>query len=301
MTTNLALIPGLTRPGANAIFGMGNPYDENKKLYGAPKKASMNVEEDIECRYYAAAMIKPEGQAMATDTAGQRVTTRYYMKTIALSTSITHEAIRDNLYKTQFPQQMRGLKDAIDEASNILGTNILNNAFNPAFPAGDGQPICSANHPIDGGFYSNTFSGATSSFNEGSVEQAITKVQLFRTQAGILTQTNSRKLVGGPGLQFDMSRLINSQFRIGVPNNDISAIYHADYFSEGYADLKHLVSPTAWFVLTDAQNGFKHFVREAVQLDSDVDFKTKSVLWSAMKSEAYGVSNCRAVFGSPGA
>jgi hypothetical protein len=231
---------------------------------------------------------------------GVRIVTNYTHKTVGLSFTITKEAIQDNLYKSQFPQQAVALRNSLRVTKNILGANILNNAFNPAAPTGDGQPVCSTAHPIDGGTFSNT-QAVPAAFGEGSLEDAIIAIQQFPMQSGILAQTLPRKLSLPPALQFTASRLLNSTFRVNTANNDINALYHNDYIPEGYRINQYLTSPTAWFIITDAPDGLKHYQRSPVETDTYVDFPTNNVMAQATERYSFGISNVRGIFGSPGA
>jgi hypothetical protein len=185
---------------------------------------------------------------------------------------------------------------------NILGANVLNNAFNAAYPIGDGQSVCSAAHPIDGGVFSNAFAGAAPNvdFSEAGVEQAIILIQKFPMQSGILSQTMAKKLILPRELQFAASRLLNSAFRVDVANNDINALYHNDYIPDGYKINQYLTSATAWFIITDAEDGLKHFQRTPVETDTYVDYPTDNVMAKATERYSFGVSNPRGIFGSPG-
>lgn len=299
---NTGQIAQLLRPGLKAVFGQYPMYPEQWTEIFKTYQSDKYQEIEVEMKYLGAADIKPEGQPIATDSMGQRIVTNYIHKTVGLSFTMTQESISDNLYQNQFPQQAMSLRDSLRVTKNILGANVLNNAFNPAYPIGDGQPLCSAAHPIDGGTYSNAFVGNAPfvDFSEAGVEQAIILIQQFPMQSGILSQTMAKKLILPRELQFSASRLLNSAFRVDVANNDINALYHNDYIPEGYKINQYLTSTTAWFVITDSTDGLKHFQREAVSTDTYVDYSTNNVMCKAMERYSFGASNARGIFGSPG-
>lgn len=299
---NTGQIAQLLRPGLKAVFGQYPQYPEQWTEIFKTYQSDKFQEIDVEMKFLGAADIKPEGSAIATDSMGQRIVTNYIHKTVGLSFTLTQEAIEDNLYQSQFPQQAVSLRNSLRITKNILGTNVLNNAFNPAYAIGDGQSVCSTAHPIDGGTFANAFvtGGATVDFSEAGLEQAIMLIQQFPMQSGILSQTMARKIIVPRSLQFAASRLLNSQFRVDVANNDISAIYHNDYIPEGYKVNQFLTSNTAWFIITDAPDGLKHFQRSPVSTDTYVDYPTSNVMCKAMERYSFGVSNPRAIFGSPG-
>lgn len=297
---NTGEIAQLLRPGLQAVFGNYPTYPDQWTEVYKTFHSFKYQEIDVEMKYLGAADFKPEGQPIATDTMGQRIVTNYIHKTIGLSFSITAEAIADNLYQTQFPQQAVSLRNSLRFTKNTLGANILNNAFDVNYPIGDGQPLCSQYHPIDGGVFPNTFPTPVD-FSEAGVEAAIIGIQQFPMQSGILSQTMPQKIVVPKELQFAASRLLESAFRVDVANNDINALYHRNYIPKGYVVNQFLTSPTAWFVLTDSDNGLKHFVRQAVEVDSYADFSTSNVMVKAWERYSFGASNPRIIWGSPGA
>ena len=299
---NTGQIAQLLRPGLKAVFGQYPTYPEQWTEIFKTYQSDKYQEIEVEMKYLGAADIKPEGQPIATDSMGQRIVTNYIHKRVGLSFTITKEAVEDNLYQNQFPQQAISLRNSLRVTKNILGANVLNNAFNAAYPIGDGQSVCSAAHPIDGGVFSNAFAGVAPNvdFSEAGVEQAIILIQKFPMQSGILSQTMAKKLILPRELQFAASRLLNSAFRVDVANNDINALYHNDYIPDGYKINQYLTSATAWFIITDAEDGLKHFQRTPVETDTYVDYPTDNVMAKATERYSFGVSNPRGIFGSPG-
>ena len=191
---NTGQIAELLRPGLKAVFGQYPTYPEQWTEIFKTYNSDKYQEIEVEMKYLGAADIKPEGQPIATDSMGQRIITNYVHKRVGLSFTITKEAIEDNLYQNQFPQQAVSLRNSLRVTKNILGANVLNNAFNGAYPIGDGQSVCSENHPIDGGVFSNTFANHVD-FSEAGVEQAIIAIQKFPMQSGILAQTMAKKII----------------------------------------------------------------------------------------------------------
>jgi hypothetical protein len=299
MATNTGQIAQLLRPGLAAIVGELAPYPEEWTEIFKTYQSDKYQEIEVEMRYPGAADIKPEGMPTATDSAiGQRIITNYIHKTVGLNEILTKETIRDNLYNKEFPRLAVSLRTSVRTTKNILGANVLNNAFNPAIVIGDGQPVCSATHPIDGGFYSNL--GVSAAFSETAVESMLIQVQQFVMQSGILAQTMARKLIVPTQLQFEASRLMNSSFKYDDANNAISAIYHGDYIAEGYKVNHYLLSPTSFFILTDSPDGFKHYQREPVETDTHVDYITNNIMMKVEERYSLGITNARGVIGNQG-
>lgn len=300
MAINTNQIAALLRPGLKAVFGQLPLYPEQWKEIFTTYQSDKYQEIDVEMKYLGAADIKPEGSPYAVDTMGQRTVTNYIHKRIGLSFTITKEAMEDNLYQSQFPQQAVSLRNSLRSTKNILGANILNNAFDANYPIGDGQPIISANHPIDGGVFSNTLP-AQADLAEESIQDIILQIQQTPMVSGMLAQIMPKKLVVAPSNQFAASVLLNTQYRTDSSNNDISAIYHGDYIPQGYVVNQYLTNGKAWFIITDAPNGLKHFQRTPVETDTYVDFSTDNIMAKAGERYSFGISDWRALFGSSGA
>ena len=148
----------------------------------------------------------------------------------------------------------------------VRGVSVLNNGFDTNYPIGDGQPLFSVSHPIDGSVQANTFT-VQADLNETSLQDAITGIQRFKDVAGLRVMTKPKKLVVPTPLQWTADRLLNSQFRTNTANNDISAIYNTSAVPQGYRVNQFLTDDNAWFVLTDADNSFKYYDREPLEID----------------------------------
>lgn len=296
---NSAAIAKTLRPGLAAVFGDYSTYQDEWKEIFSVHKSNMGYEEELEMKYLGTADFMDEGQPVSTDSMGQRISTIYRHKRVGLSFVITKIAQDDQLYNRDFPQQAKSLRTALRNTKNILGANILNNGFNTAYATGDGQPVFSLNHPIDGGVFANTFAVNTD-FSEAGVEAALIKIQEFPMQSGILCNTKAKKLMVPRGLQFAASRLLNNSLRTDTANRDISAIYHGDYIPEGYVVNNFLNTTSDWFIKTDSDNGFKHYVRTGVETGADIDFPTDNITFKATERYSFGISNVRACFGAQG-
>lgn len=299
MAINTTAIANLLRPGLAAVFGDYPLYPSQWSDIFETYESDKAVEIEVEMKLLGLAQIRPEGSPTAVDTMGQRIITNYVHRYVALSFNITRQAIMDNLYKSKFPLMVRALKKSMAQTKEILGASVLNNAFSSSFPIGDGQALCSTAHPIDGSTVANTPS-VQADLNEASLESAIITIQQFKDQAGLIVQTKPQKLVVPPQGQFVAERLLASAFRTNTANNDISAIYNVSAIPQGYRVNQYLTLPNAWYVLTDAPDGFKHYVREAIETDVYTEFSTDNLMAKAVERYSFGVSNFRAVYGSNG-
>lgn len=299
MAINTTAIANLLRPGLAAVFGDYPAYPSQWSEIFDVYESDKAVEIEVEMKMLGLAQVRPEGSPTAVDTMGQRITTSYVHKYVALSFNITRQALKDNLYKTKFPLMVRALKKSMAQTKEILGASILNNGFSASFPIGDGQPLFSTAHPIDGSTVANAASVAAD-LNEASLESAIITIQQFKDQAGLIVQTKPQKMIVPPQGQFVAERLLASAFRTNTANNDISAVYNVSAVPDGYRVNQFLTTPNSWFVLTDSPDGFKHYIRESIETDVYADFSTDNLLAKALERYSFGVSNFRAAYGSPG-
>lgn len=302
MTINIQSIADLLRPGLAAIVTPHQTYEDQWTEIFDTHTSDKEREIEIEVKSLGLAQIKAAGASVAYDDMYQTYRTTYVNRYVAIGFIITQQAMEDNLYKSQFPMQAQALKRSLKVTKEILGASVLNNGFDTNFPIGDGQPVFSTAHPIQGGpgVLANTFT-TQASLSEASLEEMIIGVQRFRDAAGILEANKPKKLIVPPQLQFVADRILKSQFRVGTANNDINAMYNMSAIPEGYKVNQYLTDTDSYFLLTDAQNGFKYYNRKPVQTSMYVDFDTDNIKAKAVERYSFGITNPRAAFGSSGA
>jgi hypothetical protein len=299
MAINSSQIASLLRPGLSAVFGDYQFYPSQWTELFETYESDKAVEYETEMRMLGLGQIRAEGAPTASDVMGQRVISTYINRYVALQFQITRAAIMDNLYKTKFPLMVKALKKSMAQTKDVLAASVFNNAFDTAFAGGDGKPLCSTTHPIDTGVYANA-PAVSVDLNEASLESALITTQQFKDQAGLIVMTKAQKLAVAPQGQFVSERLLGSAFRTNTPNNDVSAIYNGSYLPKGWVCNQYFTSPNAWFLLTDAQDGLKHYVREKIETDVYTDYSTDNLMAKAVERYSFGWSNPRAVYGSNG-
>jgi len=109
------------------------------------------------------------------------------------------------------------------------------------------------------------------------------------------------KLIVPPALQFVADRLTQTQLRTGTADNDINALRNMGMLPQGYVINHFLTDTDAFFIKTDAPNGFKHFERAPIKTQMEGDFDTGNMRFKARERYSFGFSDPRCVFGSPGA
>jgi hypothetical protein len=288
-------------PGLNALFGLEyNRYENEHAEVFDEESSDRAFEEEVMLGGFSTAPVKGEGTAITFDDAQETYTARYTHETVALAFSITEEAIEDNLYDRLASRYTKALARSMAQTKQIKAASILNNAFSTSSPIGDGAALCSASHPSLSGNQSNILATAAD-LNETSLEQMLIDIAGITDERGLKVAIRGMKLIIPKELQFIAERVINSNLRSGTADNDANAIKSMGLLPEG-AVVNHFLTDTdAFFIKTDAPNGFKMFNRSPIKTAMEGDFDTGNMRFKARERYSFGVSDWRSVFGTPGA
>ena len=286
-------------PGLNALFGLEyNRYENQHAEIFVTETSDRAFEEEVMLSGFASAPTKQEGAGVVFDTAGETFTARYTHETIALAFSITEEAIEDNLYDRLAARYTRALARSMSNTKQVKAAAVLNNAQVTTVTGGDGVSLINGSHPLaTGGTFSNVLATAAD-LNETSLEQSLIDIQSFVDERGLKIALNGVKMVIPKELQFTAERLMKSPQRVGTADNDINAIANMGMVPQGYVVNNFLTDTDSFFLLTDAPNGFKHFVRSPIKTAMEGDFDTGNVRFKARERYSFGFSDPRCVFGN---
>ena len=263
-------------PGLNALFGLEYTRYENEHGEIFEEESSDRAfEEEVMLGGFSTAPVKSEGGALTYDDAQETYTARYTHETIALAFSITEEAVEDNLYDRLASRYTKALARSMAQTKQIKAASILNNAFTAGASAiGDGAALCSAAHP--------SLSGLTD-------------------ERGLKIAVRGMKLIIPKELQFIAERVLNSNLRSGTADNDNNAMKNMGMIPDGAVVNHFLTDSDAFFIKTDAPNGFKYFNRSPIKTAMEGDFDTGNMRFKARERYSFGVSDWRSVYGTPGA
>lgn len=288
-------------PGLNALFGLEyNRYENEHAEIFEEESSDRAFEEEVMLGGFATAPVKGEGTAVTFDDAQETYTARYQHETIALAFSITEEAIEDNLYDRLASRYTKALARSMAQTKQIKAAAVLNNAFSTSSPIGDGAALCSASHPSLSGNQRNLLS-TPADLNETALEQMLIDIAGLTDERGLKIAVRGMKLIIPKELQFVAERVINSNLRSATADNDLNAMKSMGMLPEG-AVVNHFLTDTeAYFIKTDAPNGFKYFNRAPIKTGMEGDFDTGNMRFKARERYSFGVSDWRAVFGTPGA
>ena len=305
MAISTASIYPLLRPGVKAVIGNYDTYPDQWKAVFTTHTSDKKMEFEDEFKSLGMAQVKAEGASVAQDTMTVRYQTTYLHTTYGLSFSITEEAMRDNLYASQFPQHLIALRNSLRAAKSQAAANVFNLGATTQLTA-DGVPFFSANHPLDNGADVSNLSNVA--LSEVGIQNAIIGIQQFKQLSGILTNTMPKKLLVGPANQFAASIILGSQFRTSVGSggngqgtnyagvNDINAIYNDSYLPGGYVVNNYITSPTFSAIVTDAERGLIHYERDKLEPWNWVDNTTRDMWFAAKERYSFGVTNWRCAY-----
>jgi len=288
-------------PGLNALFGLEyNRYENEHSAVFDEESSDRAFEEEVMLAGFSTAPVKEEGSTITFDNAQETYTARYTMETIALAFSITEEAIEDNLYDRLASRYTKALARSMAQTKQIKAASILNNAFSTSSPIGDGAALCSSSHPSMSGNQRNQLSTAAD-LNETSLEQMLIDISGITDERGLKVAIRGMKLIIPKELQFIAERLMATNLRVGTSDNDTNAVKSMGMVPEG-AVVNHFLTDTdAYFIKTDAPNGFKLFNRSPIKTAMEGDFDTGNMRFKARERYSFGVSDWRCVFGTAGA
>ena len=288
-------------PGLNALFGL--EYDRYEREHSEifdEESSDRAFEEEVMLAGFSTAPVKAEGAAITFDDAQETYTARYTHETIALAFSITEEAVEDNLYDRLAARYTRALARSMSQTKQVKAASILNNAFSTSYPVGDGAALCSSAHPAISGNQRNQLSTAAD-LNETSLEQMLIDIAGLTDERGLKIAVRGMKLMIPKELQFVAERVLNSNLRPGTADNDVNAMKSMGMLPDG-AVVNHFLTDTdAYFIKTDAPNGFKLFQRTPLRTAMEGDFDTGNMRYKARERYSFGVSDWRCVFGTAGA
>ena len=291
-------------PGLNALFGMTYETYENEsdEIYET-EPSDRSFEEEVKLTGFGQAPVKPEGEAISYDTAGESFSVRYNNETIAMGFAITEEAMEDNLYDSLSARYTKALARAMAYTKQVKAAVPLNQGLPTVnnFNSGDGVSLFNTAHPtVAGGTNSNTPT-TQADLNETSLEAAVIQIAGYVDEKGLLIAARPRKLIVPPNNMFVATRILDSDGRTGTADNDINAIKNNGTIPEGYSVNHYLTDSDSWYLITDVPNGMKHFTRVPLQTSMDGDFDTGNVRYKARERYSFGVSDPLGIFGCEGA
>lgn len=293
-----ALYPGVSKWWGDAYNEWKPQWTELFDSY----KTKRAYEEDVQTTGFGLAAVKPEGSGIAYDDSTQGFITRYNPVTYALGFVITKEMVEDDLYGVIGPKRAKALAFSMRQTKEQVAANVYNRAFNSTYAGGDGLELLSTAHVnYTGGTYANELTTAAD-LSEASLEQACIDIAKLKNDRGLNISLMGDCLIIPVDLMFEAHRILQTQFRVGTSDNDVSALYAMGKFPGGVKVNHYLTDTDAWFIRTNLrQDGLKYFSRREKQFTMDNEWETENAKFKATERYAFGWTDPRALFGSPGA
>ena len=297
---NTGAIAKALQPGVKAWWGMGYTQHalEVDDLF-EKSDSEKAYEEDVQLVGTGLFPEKGQGAPVSYDTIRQGYVQRYTHVTYAMGVIFTYEMLMDKQYDLGL-KRVRYLGFSARQTQETVGANVYNRAFSNSYQFADGKELCATDNPrISGGTFRNELEVAAD-LSHAALEQANIDIDNFEDDRGLKIAVKATKLIVPTALRFEAARILKSVQESGTANNDINAIRSELNLSTSVNH--YLTDSDAWFLRTNAPDGMKRYVREAVgEPVRENDFDTRNLKYAEFFRESYGCTDKRGIFGSPGA
>lgn len=265
-------LQSLTKPGLDSIQTLYKQYPTKWKQFMTIRDSFKAVEYYAEMAMLNAGARMAEGTDIPMGTMSEFLTGYAQNFQYGVGFSITKIAISDNLYKDYFPKGIQAITYNLRLVSENEAIALFDNAFSNAlveYTGPDGQPMCSASHPIQNGVYSNLVQPAE--LNETSAEAMIVTAQNILDASGQRCMITCKKYLVGLPNQFIVNILTGSNFQPGTANNAVNPLTYGDYLDQGFIVNPFMAIPSNFFLLTDYEAGLVHYLREPLSIETSTD------------------------------
>jgi hypothetical protein len=273
--------------------------DEWSRVFREEDGIPRNYHEEPVLYGFGAAPQLPDGTPVTYQQGGVLFLKRYVYKVYGLAFALTKVLVEDGDHIRIGQVYARHLAQSLVETKELLSANVLNTAFNSSYPGGDGVSLINTAHPIVNGTFSNQLA-TSANLSQTSLEQMLIQIRQAVDNNGKKIRLVPRQLIVAPGNIFQAEVLLKSVLRTGNANNDINPIKAIGLLDEGAAVLSRLTSSTAWWVQTDAPEGFKLLMRRRLEKTMEGDFETDSMRYKATERYDVGFTDPRAAYGTAG-
>lgn len=287
--------------GAQTITFWGE-YNEKDTYYSQVFKSMSTEEAYMEDTLVSGFGIMPsknEGARVSYDSMSQGYTTRYTIQSYGLGFQVSYEQRKFGKYMQIMEKGMNHLSRSLKETKEIVAANKFNNGFDSTYAGGDNVELLATTHPSKAGNFSNELA-TPADFSEAALEDILIQIYNATNDRGIRIGLKPKSLLIPSALKFDAQRVVYSDLQSGTANNDLNAVKEMGMLPNGIICNPYLTSDTAWFVLTDAPEGFKHVSAVDGEFSNDGSFDTADHKYKLMSLFAMGWTDPRAVYGSAG-
>lgn len=298
MTITRSAHPSHLWPGIKAFFGqMYNEHPAEWSRIFQKEMSDKAYEKVVEATGFGLAPQKTEGGSVSFDTDAEGVTNTLSHLVYGLGYIVTREELEDNQYKSLSERRSKGLAFSMRQTAEIVHANILNRAFSSSYAGGDGVALCSDSHPTLAGNQDNLLTAAD--LSESALEDAVKQTNAAKNARGLRIAIRPKRLIIHTDDEFNATRILKSDLRVGTANNDVNAMRVLGSIPEIVSN-HYLTDADAWFVQTDAPEGLLSYWRREVELTKDQDFDTENAKAKATMRFSAGFGDWRCLYGSAG-
>lgn len=214
---------------------------------------------------------------------------------------VTQTALEDDQYD-QLAQNARWFMFAARVVEEKRAAILWNNGFSSE-QSPDGVSIFNSAHVLKGGGTARNILGTPADLSATSLEQALIDLQTeTKVEAGqLVAPATSLLLHIPPALEFTAHRLINSQLRPGVADNDVNALKERNW---SVVVNPYLTDTDAWF-LQDANKkniGMRSYTRVGMTMEPAMtDPRTRNRMYPVRWRRSFGCAFWQGTFGTAGA
>jgi phage major head subunit gpT-like protein len=224
---------------------------------------------------------------------------------------VTKAEIEDRNFDAQL-DEMKDLSVAANFSQDESGMQLFNGAFATTTLVngytmtwyGDAKPTFSTVHPttVPGGSTQSNASSTSIAFGHDNLETAKVAMTLQQTDDGIpMAMAGKPTLVVPIALEREAREETESQLDPETANNAINVHKGTtDVVSSMFLDATNGGSNTAWFLVVPGRTKFYHEVRQAPELETDVDILSKNATFTIDARWANYVKDYRRSWGSKG-
>jgi len=247
------------------------------------------------------ATVKNDLGKITFDSMRQGYTYRYTMIRYAIGYMISKDAYDDGNAAMQMIKGTKFTLFSLNKTQEVMAAMVLNRAFNSDYTTGDGVELCGS-HVLKGTGATNVNEETTAAdISEAALEAGRLTITKFKTEAGLRCGYKPKKVVLPSALVPEAYRILNSTKRFDTSNNDANWIKDAGIFPEGIAEMRELTDEDAYFICTDSPDGLKYQNREKKRFSQMDEWETMVAKYMGTFRGAWGWSNWRGTWGSPGA
>lgn len=258
-------------------------------------------ERAVQITPFGLAPIKAQGSPISYDSEVQGPTTTYQHIAYALGYIVTHEELKDNLYKEVGTNRAWANAFSINQTIENVCAFLYNNAFvSTYFTTADNVALLSSAHTnTSGGTYSNILNPAAD-LSEASLEDLCVQIMGTQNDRGGLISIMPESLHISRQEYFNAERILKSVLQSNTANNNINVLKAVNAFPKGIKMNHYFTSAHAFFIRTSAPHGMTMFWREEPEFDQDNDYDTKNAKAATYMRFSVGCTEPRGIFGSNG-